>query len=411
MKVLCKILGLDNCPASDGSIIPRRVIEEYLASDAYKKSVEEKSMISSLTHRCRNLSSVFPDKPNLQKTVGKDDSLLIVGSDAPAPTHVVTKLYIDDRDNWLYGEMEIFSPEGADQYMRDSILRLTHLLRSGVKIHTSCVVVAYWNQQKNGTDEAKKIVAIKGVDITLGSSWKDSHIVKILEDENATEEQVSKNFSEVDEIVDYEGQEGVTKVKCFSNVSELGITAPKTSKIDNQFSTLKAKSFSSINPMTVEAPEKQKEFSQAHVIERVRLSKMGPRLKFRRLIIDYRQALKSQGGAEKIDPDTLKIMKSLFTTDLLGIMQEITPQVLLGKNLNALLGASALGVEVRKAAQALQVPYKLALIESQKQGFVSKVRYQKIRDAYTEFAKSVLDYVFNSPTSKKLVEEENVEGE
>lgn len=65
MKVLCKILGLDNCPASDGSIIPRRVMEEYLASDAYKKSIEERSMLSSLTHRCRNLSSVFPDKPML----------------------------------------------------------------------------------------------------------------------------------------------------------------------------------------------------------------------------------------------------------------------------------------------------------------------------------------------------------
>jgi hypothetical protein len=104
-------------------------------------------------------------------------------------------------------------------------------------------------------------------------------------------------------------------------------------------------------------------------------------------------------------------MKSLFSTDLLGILQELTPQVLAGKNLTALLGAGAISMEVRKATQELMIPYRLALLESKRQGFVSKARYQKIQDAYTNFVRSILSYVFDTPTSQKLAEEETPEKE
>ena len=413
MKVLCKILGLgDRYPASDGSVITRQTMEEYLNSETYQKTIEQKTMISSLTHRCRNLSSVFPDKPALKQTIGKDDSILILSNDAPAPTHVVTKLFIGD-DDWLYGEIEIFDPELFDNIAKENIKRLLGLLRSGCKVHTSAVVVAYWSQQKNGVDLCKKIQEIRGVDVTMNSSWKDSHIVKILEDENYEEE--IKNFSNVDAIIDYEGKEGIVRAKCFSNFTGLDVNIPKSSKIDGRFTTLKAKSFSSISPITVENNETlqvptEKTFSPAQVNERIRLSKMSPRLRMRRLVLDYRQALKQQGGADRISPESLKIMKSLFTQDLLGILQEITPQVVNnGKNLNALLGASSLGVEVRKATQKLQIPFRLALMESKKSGFVSKSRYQKIQEAYNEFVKAVLDYVFETPTNQKLKEEEEEE--
>lgn len=416
MKVLCKILGLgDRYPASDGSIIPKQVMEEYLNSETYQKTIEQKTMISSLTHRCRNLSSVFPDKPALKSTVGKDDAMLILGGNesVPTPTHVVTKLFIGD-DDWLYGEIEIFDPELFDNLAKENIKRLLGLLRSGCKVHTSAVVVAYWSQQKNGVDLCRKIQELRGVDVTMNSSWKDSHIVEILEDENYEEE--IKNFSNVEAIIDYEGKEGIVRAKCFSDLT--GISAPKSSKIDGRFTTLKAKSFSCINPITLEnevsqeivsIPE-EKTFSPAQVNERIRLSKMSPRLRMRRLVLDYRQALKQQGGVEKISPESLKIMKSLFTQDLLGILQELTPQVVdSGKNLNALLGASSLGVEVRKATQKLQIPYRMALLESKKSGFVSKARYQKIQEAYNEFVKAVLDYVFETPTTQKLKEEEEEE--
>ena len=48
-------------------------------------------------------------------------------------------------------------------------------------------------------------------------------------------------------------------------------------------------------------------------------------------------------------------------------------------------------------------------MESKKSGFVSKTRYQKIQEAYNEFVKAVLDYVFETPTNQKLKEEEEEE--
>lgn len=225
------------------------------------------------------------------------------------------------------------------------------------------------------------------------------------DDENVIKSyELEKTYSESEDKFDG------YRVKTFSNIDDLGlnITTPKTSKVNNQFTILKAKSYSMFeNIEVVDEVKSQKEFSQAHIIERARLGKLSPRIRFRRLIMDYRQALKSQGGPEKISPETLKIMKSLFTTDLIGIMQEISPMIIQGKNLNALLGASSLGVEVRKACQNMQVPYRLAMMENSKNGFVSKVRYQKIQEAYTEFVRSVLAYVFETPTSQKLIEEED----
>lgn len=217
-----------------------------------------------------------------------------------------------------------------------------------------------------------------------------------------------KSFSEVEAEDKFDGY----KVKTFSNLNELGleINTPKTSKINNQFTILKAKSYSTFEDVEVineETPQvEQKGFSQAHIVERTRLGKLSPRIRFRRLILDYRQALKSQGGIEKISPESLKIMKSLFMTDLLGILQEVTPLVIQGKNLAALLGSGSLSAEVRKSTQELQLPLRLAMLENKRQNFVSKARYQKIQDAYQKFTSSIISYVFETPTGQRLVEEE-----
>lgn len=129
----------------------------------------------------------------------------------------------------------------------------------------------------------------------------------------------------------------------------------KSSKIDGRFTKLKAKTFSfntEVIPIAeetqlVEEPV-QKDFSVIALRDRIRESKYSTRQRFRVLILSYKQLLKQQGGPEKIDPETLKIMKSLFTTDLLDIMKSITPEIMNGKNPGTLLGASSLGKNVRK---------------------------------------------------------------
>jgi hypothetical protein len=54
----------------------------------------------------------------------------------------------------------------------------------------------------------------------------------------------------------------------------------------------------------------------------------------------------------------------------------------------------------------MQLPLRMALQENQKNGFVSKARYQKIQAAYNDFIKSILEYVFSTPVNQKLKEEE-----
>lgn len=387
MRCKCKVLSVNGIPASDGSIVPLEVMNSYINSQECKEALETHKMIGSLTHRSRSIQANFgADKAGtLSKTVGKDDSLIIVSDQAPAPTHYIDTLYIED--GWLWAEIKILEEAGMDDIAIQNIRRLKGMISQGILPGVSAVIVGYWsNNGGSGSDVLSKLVNLKGIDVTLNPSWKAAGITEVLEDE--------KSFSETINPEDYKFT-GV-KVKTFSNVAELGVNAPKSSKIDGQYTCLKAKVFSS-NGAVSEIPEiGEKRFSAMQVNERVKFAKLAPRERFRRLILDYRQSLKAQGGIQKIDAETLKVMKSLFASDVLNIMQVVTPLVLEGKNLVTLLNAGALGSEVRKACQEMYMPYKLALTEAKKLGYVSKQRYQKIQAAYTTFIAALQDYVFGS---------------
>lgn len=392
----CKVRVLKfGTRASDGSVINEGVVREYLSTPSFQEDLAAHRMIGSLTHRVRNISAAgySPEvAANLRKTVAKDDALLLIDSNCP-PTHYIDKLWIENGALWA--EIQIFDESGFDDQTIQAIRRLTSILKYS-EIGISCVIVGYWSGSKDGTDELTKLVSLKGIDFTMLPSFPGSYVVEVTDNEG---NKIEKSYSEI-EGDRFEGY----RVKTFSDLSSLNISVPKTSKINNQFTILKAKNYSSISEV-----QEQKEYSQAQVMERVRMGKLSPRIRFRRIILDFRAAIKAQGGIEKISPDSLKIMKSLFATDILGIMQELTPSIITGKNLNSLLGSSALSVSVRKATQSLMIPYRMAMQENVRQGFVSKARYQKIQEAYTEFIKSLIDYVFGTPVNQKLKEEEEEE--
>ena len=255
---------------------------------------------------------------------------------------------------------------------------------------------------------------MKGADITLNPSWKGAGIQKIdLEDENDSEE---KTFSELDIEYDPEDyKDNKIRVKQFSDLNSIGCgDMVKSSKIDGKFTALKAKSFSFNSEVVLvnEQAEKEKEFSVTSLKERLREKKYSPRQKFRLLVLNYRQLVRQSGGIEKMDPETVKALKSLFTTDLLDIMKEITPDIMTGKNPGTLLGASSLGKGVRQTVQALFLPYRMALSEVTKTGAVSKNRYQKLQQTYVDFTNAMIDEVFgqkgvnpSEPAGAEKVEE------
>lgn len=396
MEVRVKLLSF-NEPASDGSHIPVEVVRQYLESNEYKNAIASHQMLGTLTHRARNIATGAKSlNPGVKSTIGKDDMLLDI-SDA-APTHYITSLEVGN-DGWLYANAKVLDEESLDENAKQNIRRLKGLLLNGCLIGASAVILGYWDSSNSG-DVLKKLVNIKSFDYTLNPSWKKAQVVSVTDNGKVIASvDTERAFSEVE--VKYDG----LKAKTFSIGNDVNIA--KSSKIDNCFTILKAKEFSlnsTIEEVDSEESLDEKTYSVASLKERVRYSKFSPRMRFRRLFIDYKQAVKAAGG--KMDPETEKSMKSLFATDVLDIIKSINADVIGGKQINTLIGASSLGKNVRLAAQNLQMPYRYAMQEISKTGKISPARYTKIQQAYTEFIKAMTDEVFGSnPLPEGLAEE------
>ena len=387
MKIRAKVWMCSGV-ASDGSIIRREVWEEYLRSSEYAELIESGSGLGTLTHRSRNIKCNPSDFSNLKGTTGADDSMLVVSPSMPAAVWKIDRLFIDG--DWVCADMTVLDEKTADPSMAEQITRLKSLVRQGCKLGVSAVIVAYWEQQ-GGNDVAKKIHKIKAIDVTMNPSVAKARITEILED--GTEEEI-KTFSDTNEPT----------CKVFSTADELS-TLPKSSKIDLCFTTLRVKEFSQMSELElfevtpeVEEVVEQKEFSVATVKERLRYAKLSPRQTFRRLMLDYKGAIKAAGGVDKMDPEDIRILKSLFTTDVLNIIKTIYPDIMKGKQIATLIGASSISKNARQACQKLQIPFRMAMQQQEKQQFITKDRYQKIQNAYLEFVNSLIDEVFG-PTS------------
>ena len=378
MKIRAKVWMCSGV-ASDGSIIRREVWEEYLRSSEYAELIESGSGLGTLTHRSRNIKCNPSDFSNLKGTTGADDSMLVVDPSMPAAVWKIDRLFVEG--DWVCADLTVLDEKTADPSMAEQITRLKSLVRQGCKLGVSAVIVAYWDQQ-GGNDVAKKIHKIKAIDVTMNPSVAKARITEILEDEE------TKTFSDTNEPT----------CKVFSTSDEYA-TMPKSSKIDLCFTTLKVKEFSQISELEisedkVEVVSEQKEFSVATVKERLRYAKLSPRQTFRRLMIDYKGAIKAAGGVDKMDPEDVKILKSLFTSDVLNIIKTIYPDIMKGKQIATLIGASSISKNARQACQKLQIPFRMAMQQQEKQQFITKDRYQKIQNAYLEFVNSLIDEVF-----------------
>lgn len=428
MRVKVRCCSLTK-PAADGSIIPERVVRQYLASEDYKLSVEGHLTMGFLTHRGRSLELSPQDIGGaaIKKVVGRDDSGLIVNPSLPPFTHYVEEFFIEadqtDGDLWLMAWVKIFDEDGFDDVTVQNIKRLKALIREKVALTCSLVVLAYWNGSSSGTDVAERIKNIKSLDWTINPSFgPKARIIEVIDDKSETKEG-EKTFSEILDdpafIRSQPRKEGEIKVKTFSNLSDFGITndTPKSSKIDGKFTLFKIKEFSTVSTSLVIDEEValeesiQKDFSVVALRDRVREAKYSVRQRFRVLVLSYRQLIKQQGGVEKIDSETLKIMKSLFTTDILDIMKTITPEIMAGKNPGTLLGASSLGKGVRQSVQKMFLPYKMAMSEVTKTGAISKARYQKIQQAYSDFTNAMIEEVFAPKTTIGGAKSESTEEE
>lgn len=166
--------------ATDNSLIPRSVVEEYLNSDRYKTTIDRGLAVGTCTHRDRQLQAVSEGEL-LKGVVGKDDNLLLKNS----AISVIEKVFLPDdpSDEWVYAVQRFFDPEVMDEDTAKRIRQITGLIKNGVKVSTSAVIVGYWNED----EVCEKLVSIKGNDVTLNPAFSKSGtdpagVVRILED-------------------------------------------------------------------------------------------------------------------------------------------------------------------------------------------------------------------------------------
>lgn len=421
--------------AADNSLITEQAVNKWLASEDYKRAIEGHLTLGYMSHRGRALDTLPDSVGNtsaLKKTVGKDDAGLICAEGAPTFTHYVKEFYVENFPNegpWLCAIVHILDEDGCDEIMANNIKRLKSLIRQQIALTCSLVVVAYWETLSNGIEITRAIKTVKSLDWTINPSFGPlARIIEVMDDEKAKED-IEKEFSEREftpEYIKSQPKEGELRVKTFSNVSDyIEPGTPKSSKIDGKFTKLKVKQFScvsSISEITEEvieaqkefteepkAEETQKEFTQARVREELREMKLGLRMSFRRCLLSYRQAIKSMGGVDKIDPEDVKILKSMLNAEVLMILNQCTQAVIDGKQINTLLGTSSISKNLRVAGQHLQLPLRMAHLEAKRQGFVNKQRYQKLQAAYIEFTKAVTEEVFGPDSDKMNLGEENDE--
>lgn len=185
MKVLLKLYSTEDS-AADGSRIPRKQTEDYLASEDYKILIKDKLGFGGVTHKDRRLD------PQYKGIVGQDDQVLINDN----ATHYFTKIFMKDAtDPFVYGEVEFFDPELFIGRRKEIIQNLIGDIKSGVKIPVSIVIHAVWNSM----NVAERIIRIKGVDFTMNNSFPNAGIVKTMSDSSV---EVIKEFSltEADKI-------------------------------------------------------------------------------------------------------------------------------------------------------------------------------------------------------------------
>jgi len=137
-----------------------------------------------------------------------------------------------------------------------------------------------------------------------------------------------------------------------------------------------------------------KEFSASSINERLRVSKMDKKLRFRYLIMDYKRYYAQKRKQLESKPEQMKMLRNMFLQDIMGIFTEILPYIEQGKQLNTLIGVSQVTPAVNKQARNLSLIYRRALKAEKSSGQIPKTVYQSLKKAYLDFVNALIPQVF-----------------
>lgn len=136
-----------------------------------------------------------------------------------------------------------------------------------------------------------------------------------------------------------------------------------------------------------------RQFSAGSINERLRITGMGPKIKFRYMLLDYSRYWRSKKNNLTENQDLSRRLKDLFVNDVMGIFTEILPFIQEGKQLSQLTGLTNITKGMNKTSRDLSLAYKKALRQA-KTGQLSKNVLQGLQVKYTEFMNILIPQVF-----------------
>lgn len=153
-----------------------------------------------------------------------------------------------------------------------------------------------------------------------------------------------------------------------------------------------------INELLVDtASDEVRTYSVGAIKDRIREAKMSVRMRFQRLIRDYKVYAKSvkSGKAEE-----LEAAKEMFINDLMGIINQVTPEVMEGKMMSTLLGFNVVSPELAKIGNKLSPIMRKSLQYEKATGDAPpKNLYEKLSALYVEMINELKRVVFEDSTT------------
>lgn len=136
-----------------------------------------------------------------------------------------------------------------------------------------------------------------------------------------------------------------------------------------------------------------RQFSASTIQERLRVSKLAPRAKFRLTVLDYQKYYKAKRTKLEKSPADMKRLKDMFLVDLMGIFTEILPYVQEGKQLSSLTGLATITEGLNQISRELSTAYRKALQQANR-GQLSASAFKPLQQKYTQFVNALIPQVF-----------------
>jgi hypothetical protein len=147
-------------------------------------------------------------------------------------------------------------------------------------------------------------------------------------------------------------------------------------------------------------------FSVTTVQDRLKMSMLDPKMRMKRIVMDYKMFYaKSKDKLEK-DKTMAKNLRSLFLSDMMAQFNNVVPYIMEGQQLAPLLGLSMIDPKLNEYARVLSITYKRAMSQEQKSGSLNKGVYGPVKKAYTEFMDQLTLSVF--PGIDSIIGDESV---